>query len=1122
MRTRLLTGFLVYLMALPIALIAQNEKVNINMTNVTLNDVLNEIENQTRFSFLVNEKIVDVNRKVDAVYKEASINEVLDQLFKDSNIQYVIDNKQIILSPRKQEQKPDQPKPGKVNGKVTESGTNEPLPGVNILVQGTGIGTITDFDGNYTLEVPDINGTLIYSYIGYKIQTIAIQNRSAIDVVLELETKGLEEVVITALGIKREVKALGYAVQDVQGEGLQKVKVVDVGTSLTGKIAGLLVKNSTEFAQEPEIQIRGENPILIIDGVPFGNMTLRDVPSDDIESISVLKGATASALYGYRGQSGAIMITTKKGNGKKGTTVSLNSSSMFAAGYLAIPEAQSTYGRVVNTATNTYVTNGDGSWGPPLEGQMVNQWDPVAKEYREMPFIARGKNNFRNFLEQGYVLNNNINVAQQGDLGSFRLSATSVQNKGTYPNSMFNKYTFSMSGDMKLKNVTISSSMTYNKHISPNIGFNGYTSYDPMYSLLIWSSPDWNVLDYKDYWLVPNESQNNSYTDTNNNPYFDRNERTHSLDKDILGSSLSIAYDFAKWLKATIRSGYDTYSNRQVIKISKGSLISAGSATVIENGEQVWGESMLGSYNIGIGRGYSFNNDFLLTGNHEFGKFTLDGLAGGSISYNQDEGTDSRTLGGLTIPGYYSLNASVNPPYVKSNLYRQQVNSILGRLTLSWNDLIFIDGTYRSDWSSTLSKDNRMYTYPSLAGSFIASKLLPEMNWLSLWKLRCSWTKARSIPGIYDINRVYSVTPNAWGNLSTAYLPSTIRNDNVIAEGSATWEVGTNINLYKNRFSFDMAYYQKRMFDELKEAEISSASGFSYNYINSDEEITRKGLEIAMTGTPVKTRDLKWNVMVNWSKYARYYTRLDKQYSEDKPWVKVGERADPYVIYDYQRDPQGNIIHKNGMPVYSSYDSKVGNADPDWVWGINNSVTYKNWDFNISIDGRVGGLTQTVTEMYMWRSGSHPKSVVPERYLDATTGTKNYVGKGVQVVSGSATYDTYGNITSDDRVYEPNDVKVTYENYINALHSGTAWGGSPSALEVYSTTFFKIREVSLTYNLSKELCAKLNTQSLAVSATGQNLFLWAKQFKYSDPDGGYENFSDPSIRYLGLNLKVVF
>jgi hypothetical protein len=200
---------------------------------------------------------------------------------------------------------------------------------------------------------------------------------------------------------------------------------------------------------------------------------------------------------------------------------------------------------------------------------MVNQWDPVAKEYREMPFIARGKNNFRNFLEQGYVLNNNINVAQQGDLGSFRLSATSVQNKGTYPNSMFNKYTFSMSGDMKLKNVTISSSMTYNKHISPNIGFNGYTSYDPMYSLLIWSSPDWNVLDYKDYWLVPNESQNNSYTDTNNNPYFDRNERTHSLDKDILGSSLSIAYDFAKWLKATIRSGYDTYSNRQVIKSRK-------------------------------------------------------------------------------------------------------------------------------------------------------------------------------------------------------------------------------------------------------------------------------------------------------------------------------------------------------------------------------------------------------------------------------------------------------------------------------------------------------------------------------------------------------------------------
>ncbi len=1121
MRLLLLAFLFILLILMPGRLNAQTTKITLNLVNVPLNDVLNEIEKKSDYTFLVNQEVVDVTRRVDAVFVNKSIKDILDQIFKGEKVKYTISDRQIIISPVKSKGGTFQPQ--KISGKVTDERTGETMVGVTIQVKGTTSGTTTSVDGTFTIELQVADAVLVFSYLGYDSKEVAATEVYIMNVsMLQIATQ-LESVVVTALGIKREEKALGYAVQKVDGKGLQTVRPVDVGTSLTGKVAGLSVLNSTEFAAAPEIFIRGESPILVIDGVPFGNMTLRDIPSDDIESLSILKGATASALYGSRGGSGAIMVTTKKGSANKGLSVTINSSTMFAAGYLAIPESQSTYGRAVNTATNTAVSNGDGAWGPPLEGQEIRQWDPITKTMKAMPYLAIGKDNFKNFLEPGYALNNNINIIQQGEFGSFRASATWVKNKGQYPNSMFDKFTYSIGGDMKVRKFSLSSSISYNKQSSPNIGFGGYTGYDPMYSMLIWSSPDWNMLDYKDYWVVPNETQNNSYTDTNNNPYFDRNERIHSLNKDIFNGSLSMSYDLTTWLKATIRSGFDTYSNRQVIRISKGSLISAGTATVIDNGGQVWGESKLGSYNLGLGRGYSFNNDFILTGAKTFGKFTVDAFAGGTIYTRQDEGTDSRTQGGLSIPGFYSLKASVLPAYVVSSLYKQQTNSLFGQVALSWNKLIYVDGTYRRDWCSTLSETNRAFDYPSVAASFIASELLPKTKWLSLWKLRASWTTARNVPGIYEINQVYSITNNAWGNISSATLPGTIRADNLFADGTSTWEVGTAVNLYKNRVSLDVSYYNKRFYDQLVEAPITPATGYYDNFINSDEEITRKGIEVSINGTPVQSNDWGWNVSVNWSKYARYWTKLDAQFYEDKPWIKVGERYDAFTLYDFQRDPEGNLINQNGLPLYSAYASKFGNSDPDWIWGVNNTLRYKSWTFNVSVDGRVGGIAQTTTEMYMWRAGSHPNSVTPERYLDATVAnSKNYTGSGVKVISGTATYDTYGNITGDTRVYAPNDVAVTYESYINTVHSGTAWGGSPSPLEAYSTTFFKIREISLTYDLPKKLCARLKSQGVSVSAIGQNMFLWAKQFKYSDPDGGYENFSDPSIRYVGFNIKFVF
>ncbi len=1105
---------LLFTQSLIMKVFSQNQGLTINLKNVAIETVLNKIESQSEYRFLYNKELVDVTQKVSLDVTNADIKSVLPELFKGTNINYIINSKQIVLNTKSSEDSK------KLTGKVVEE-NGTPVIGASILIKGTKTGTITNYEGNFSLDAePD--QTLVVSYIGYKSKEVKVGGQKFISVKLEEDVKNLSEVVVTALGIRREERALGYAVQAVKGDGLQTVKGVDMATSLTGKVSGLLVKNSTEFTQSPDIQIRGENPLIVIDGVPYGNMSLSEIPSDDIENISVLKGATASALYGYRGAGGAIMVTTKKDKKEKGIDISFNSGSMFASGFLAIPELQSTFGRVVNTATNTYSTGGDGSWGVPMDGRDVKQWDPVSKSWQVMPYLPRGKDNFKNFLEPGYVLNNNLNIVQQGEFGNLRASATWVNNKGQYPNSLFNKYTYSIGGDIKLNNFLLSTGFSYNKHTSPHKGFSGYTSYDPMYSMLVWSAADYDIRDYKDYWLIPNESQNNSYTDSNNNPYFDRYERTHSINKDIINGTLSITYNFTDWLKLALRSCFDTYIDRQNIRVSKGSLVSAGSATLIPNGSQVWGESANGSYNTGISKGYSFNNDLIFSGNKTFDKFSIDGFFGTTLFYKQDEGIEARTQDGLSIPGYYSLNASVSPAKVASLIYRRQVNSLYGRLALSWNNLIYAEGTLRNDWSSTLPQATRSYLYPSLSGSFVVSELLPKSDWLSLWKLRGSWTNSKTPADVYSINSVYTITNSAWGSLSSAAYPVSVRSAVVLPASSETFEAGTAVNLWANRASVDVSYYTKRMYDGLTWGGVSPASGFTSNYVNTDEEVTRRGVEISATVVPVKTNDWRWDVTANWSKYARYFTQLDSVYSEDRPWVKVGERYDAYVVYDYLRDPSGNIIHNAGKPLYSEYQSKLGYSDPDWLWGLSTSLRYKNFQFAMSMDGRVGGLTQTITEMYMWRAGSHPNSVTAERMLDATVGGNNYVGEGVKVVSGAATFDTYGNIISDDRVFAPNDVATTYESYINNLHKGTAWGGAASPVDVYSTTFLKIREMSLTYTFPKSICEKMYTKAISLSAVGQNLLLWSKQFKYSDPDGGVDNFSDPSIRYVGFNLKVNF
>ena len=1102
------------------------QKVTLKESNISLEKVFSEIRKQTGYQFFYADEVLQTAEKVSVNIRNGSVEDVLNHCFRNQQLAYSITENTIIV---KRKLKIDEPAPAplplffEIKGRVTDEQGNA-IAGVSVVNEKNGNGTSTNANGEFSLQA-ETNDVIRFSFVGRAAQTIRVSaNKTDYNIVLLQKEAEMQDVVVTALGIKRQERGLGYATQSVKGNTLQTVKGVDVATSLTGKISGLIVKNSSEFASAPDLTIRGERPLIVIDGVPYGNMTLRDIPSDDIETINFLKGATASALYGERGGSGAVMITTKRGAGAKGLSISFNSSTMFTAGYLAIPEMQSTYGRVVNTATNTYVGSGDGSWGPALEGQTVKQWDPISKTIKEMPYSPIGKNNFKNFLNQGYIINNNLSIAQSGEMGGMRASATWVNNKGTYPNSKFDKVTFSVGGDIKVKKFSLSSSLTYNKQSSPNIGFSGYTAYDPMYGLLIWGSPDWNVRGYRDYWTVPNEAQNSSYTAGNNNPYFDRYERLRTYNKDIFNGQLTMNYDILSWLKATVRTGYDTYSNTQDIRVSKGSFQGAGATTVIPGGTEVWGESQRGSFNKGVSRGFSSSTEGMLLANKKFKNFTIDGFAGGSIFYKQDEGLEARTRSGLTIPGYYSLKASIDPVNVLSIISKKQTNSIFGKLGGSWKNMAFLEATFRNDWSSTLPKSTRSYFYPSVAGSFVVSELLNKPNWLSMWKLRGSWTQYKTPAGIYSINQVFSIATNQWGTLGTANYPTTIRPDDIFAQSFNTTEIGTFASFLQNRLSLDVSLYKKKGYDYIQTASISPSSGFTGVYINNDEERTTRGIELTLNATPVKTDVFKWDVAFNWSKYATYYTQMDSVYSiKGRDWIAKGKRTDYYTYNEFQTDNNGNVVYNNGAPTYKPIASLAGYSDPDWIWGFNTTLQYKRVTLGISLDGRVGGLAQSITEMYMWRSGNHPNSVTAERYLDAkTAGSKNYLGQGVKVVSGTIVYDANLKVVSDTRVFAPNDIKTTYKSYIEGLHKGTAWGGSPSPADLYSTTFLKLREVSLSYSLPASWANKISSKNITVSAIGQNLIYWAKQFKYSDIDGGSENFADPSLRYVGMNIKVDF
>jgi TonB-linked SusC/RagA family outer membrane protein len=1012
-----------------------------------------------------------------------------------------------------------------VSGTVTDKGT--PLPGVSIIEKGTARGTTTDSDGKFTVIVSSPSAVLIFSFIGYKTNEQAVNSRTVIELEMEEDVTALSEVVVTALGVQKDVKSLGFAVQKVEGSAIQKAREPNVFNSLTGKVAGLEIRNQTDLFQDPGIRLRGAKPLIVVDGVPMVDADLWKINADDIETFNVLKGANASALYGSIGRNGAIMITTKRGSLTK-TTVEVNSSTMLQTGFIRIPEVQTTYGNGYN-GQYAYVDGSGGGtegggwiWGPKLNQPDPNTpsgfWettqfnspiDPNTGERIPTPFLAQGANNVEDFFRTGIISTNNVSISSGNESGNFRVSVSNNYQRGIVPNSQLNNTSFGVSGGYKLaKNLKADASITYNRQYTDNFPETGYGPNNYLYNLVLWTGPDINVNDLRDYWEKGNEGiqQRNYNKSWYNNPYFQAYEYKRGYYKDNVFGQLKLNYTIAPGFDLMLRSGINQHGLNRTWKEPKSYV--------------AYDYLSRGNFSLLTETNFNINTDFLAQYNKKFGaNVNIRVSAGGANRWNTFR-QQTQTTDGLVIPGFYNLSNSANPLRGTNAFQEEKVNSVYGTLDLELYNGIFLGVTGRNDWVSTMPLQNNSFFYPSASLSGVISDFIDLNNYkISFLKVRGSWSKVTdgriTVNGSSPYQHIPGYSPGInWNNTPSLQLPGTLIDPNISPQSSETYEAGLDVRLFSGRLGVDAAFYRIRDFNNIYNLPISNSSGYTNRLVNGGEFL-RKGFEITVTANPLKTTALTWNITANYSQYHRY---LEASFdgSNRLGSIKVGERMDQDFWYKYQTSPGGQLIlGLNGFPVDDPYLRHMGNTDPNFIFGIQNNLTYKNFILGISFDGRVGGVMYSTTNQKMWWGGTHPNTVNQYRD-DANNGIASYIAPGLVVVEGSATYDSDGNIIEDTRIYAPNSTPVNYIAW-NVNTSNYAY----TNYSYYNQSFVKLREITITYQVPSSILSKTFFTKANIGVVGRNLAVWTK-VPNVDPDTGSDNLQTPSTRNIGINLNFTF
>lgn len=1096
---------------------AQKAKVNISKNILPLGELITEIEKQTDYLFVYSDAEINVSEQVKVNARNKPVDDVLEQAFNNGSIAYEYANNYISLRILSENEKQAirQQSQKRISGVIIDT-DGETIIGANVIEKGTTNGVITDLDGKFSLLVND-NAILQISYIGYLTQEVEVGNRNVINVTLETNTLIIDEVVVTALGLQREKKALGYAVQEVGGGDIAKSKELDVINALAGRVSGVHItqggggvgSNNSRIVIRGENSIAGKNePLYIIDGVPGSS---DDVSSDDIESLSVLKGPAASALYGSRALSGVVVITTKTGKGKTGLNVEVNSSAMFQ-NPLVLPSYQSDYGQGVG---GVYRNTTDQSWGAKLNAGEGNS------------------NNAKNFYETGHVLTNNASVTKTDDKSSFRLSYTNVTQKGIVPNTDYNsnRFDFSASRDL-FKGFTVNGNVKFTKNNSDN----GYdkiktrnSNHNKTVDPRLWpTSLDLN--DLKDYWITEGEQQK-IWSANNDNPYFTLYENTNPMESERWFSNFSFSYDFLKHFSLMGRVSYISESGNQEWYTRVGS-----------EGWEDGRERKYGGYETKMWRNKELNTDFLLSYNNNFFDDVLSfkASAGGNHTYqsysNYIEGMNYM-LGDVPVYtlGNYRTNTRVTNNYGPNKI----VNSLYAFVNLGYKNRLYLDLTARNDWSSALPSNNNSYFYPSASLSALVTEFFELPKVISFWKVRGSFAMVGNDTDAGQLQPDYSFTEGS-GGVAGIEEGGIKREYNLKPELASSFEIGTDIRFFNNRLNLDVNYYKTTTRNQIWNVAVSEISGYSSAMKNAGK-VSSHGLEVSLQATPVMTKDFTWSTTVNWSFDRSKIVELDPEnpdlvfttkiagtdglYTYDKAGQRRGSLYSRYSK-KFEYDPSihsadlaaynGAILHDPGKKIQRSDDLAVlGNYNPDWIGSWYNSFQYKDFNLSFLLFTNYGNSFYTGFEKALYSRG-----------LATETGTARNNG-GVLPIGHL--WQVVADDPSSIRPFQAGD-EIDSETYYKE-HIGD---GENNDYWIRDGSFLKLKELTFTYNLPKRLLSRTFINSASISLVGRNLAVWSK-VKYVDPEGYSSDESEnsvpgtstlssgiPSTRNIGFSVNIKF
>ncbi len=1018
-----------------------------------------------------------------------------------------------------------------LTGRVISDGDNQPLPGVAVVEKGTNNGTATDIDGQFSLKLNDPQeAILVFSFIGYEKQEIPVAGRTSLDVALKSSDIAVDEVVVTALGLKREKKALTYSAQNVSTDELGEARSLNVINSLSGKVAGLSfsttgsgVGSSSRVTLRGNRSLTGNNqPLFVIDGVPMDNNVastpsadiggttsfdgISNINPEDIESMSVLKGPSAAALYGTRASNGVIIITTKKGASGQEAKISVSSNLTFSEAYDLLNQ-QNQYGQ---GSTGVYDPKSRLSWGPEMTGQSVSAWQLVHNPDYSGPAtysFSPQPDNSKSFFETGYNWAKTVSASMGNDKTQGYFSYTNTEAKGIVKGNELDRHNLNLRLTSNLtKKLSLDAKTNFISQKIDNPLNTGESSVGEAVYTMIRSMP---FEQYKEFEYTDAAGQlRYNYPDPNivggagGNPYWYALRSPRIDERNRFIGFASLKYDFTNDLSLQVRTGLDQATNKS--KVSR-----YASLSVIGND--------FGSYSEIIGETMELNSDFLLAYKKDLGDFRVGANIGGNALYQKRTALDSG--GRLSRRNFFAISnlSTVNS---NSDFYKKKIHSLYGFAQLAFKEYLFLDVTARNDWSSTLPADNRSYFYPSVGLTSVISDMVDiKSDVLTFLKARGSYAKVGNDTDPYRLSNQLLYYGFNGGVVQSSTM---LNNSELKPEISTSTEFGLDARFFHNKIGLDFTWFKTNTENQIFTINVPESSGFAKQVVNGGE-IENKGIELVLNATVLERGDFAWDITANYSSYNTKVLSIMEGRDElsittgyerlAQTIVKEGGEYGDLYIRGFNRTDDGQIIvnEETGLPEFTSgFDILAGNFNPDWTGGIQNKLTYKGLSLSFLVDFRIGGEVISYSQARMAGVGASD--------ITLNGRTNGFVVEGVNV-----TRDDNGNITSTT----PNSTSVLAEDYWTQVASR-----DPRSAEdfVFDATNIRLRELVLGYSLPKSVLGNGPFAGINISFVGRNLFFFTNKAKYFDPEQsvgvgnlqGIESFNIPTTRDFGFNVKFDF